>query len=626
MLTARGFWLLLMTLILLGMSVWLNVSALALVCLTVLLWLLAAWLWFAVQIRVLTGRLRVQRRVGNQGGRVQSLWAGQKYQVRVRLHSQGLLPTPYLRASDRVPFASRHLTGDTFAEGRLAAERALDIAYDISCLAPGVLRFEGVSVQAADLQGLFYHDFFLQDVKEHRVLPPLADARGRLPAVKRYNVIPLLGTNRLRRPGSGSELLDLRDYLPGDPPRTIAWKISARRGRLMTKEFESEIPVRSTLFLDTSQSVRVGSPWESGLTRLVEISACVAQASAAVRDLTGLCVFDDREVTLVRPARGHRHLIKLLGMLAEVAGMQPTSGKVAVEAVLPLAYALARETYPELLHEDVNAFPAWLPWLSPQPAWTLRRPRWRARAWLRRPGIWFRLLLRRWRESLGQAVAARFSAQGRLRYRWRKKLAALLSVRYGIGPAGPALLLEDDERFVLAMQRFLAEHRVPYLLPLYDLEGRYLFAEPAKVGVLSRALLHAVARGRDNELFVLLTDLLEIEDQLGPLLKAVKIALARHHQVLVVCPWPMGVPMPETKTSEVLKTSEVSSSGRLRSRLAMGPLIATTATQGLHQAFHRLQLSFGRLGVPVLCAQQEDSVRLILNKLDRLRAQQRGVR
>src|SRR5207253_11088723 len=106
------------------------------------------------------------------------------------------------------------------------------------------------------------------------------------------------------------------------------------------------------------------------------------------------------------------------------------------------------------------------------------------------------------------------------------------------------LLLEDDERFVLALQRFLAEHHVPYPLPLYDQEGRYLFAAPDKIEVLSGALLRAVARGRDNELFVLLADLLELEDHLNPLLRAVKVALARHHQVMVVCPWPPGVPLP----------------------------------------------------------------------------------
>src|SRR5207244_483877 len=121
--------------------------------------------------------------------------------------------------------------------------------------------------------------------------------------------------------------------------------------------------------------------------------------------------------------------------------------------------------------------------------------------------------------------------------------------REGLAPGGLALLLEDDEACSLALQRFLAEHHVPYPLPLYGPDGRYLFASPAKVEVLARALLRAVGRGRDNELFVLLADLLELTEQLGPLLRAVKVALARHHLVIVICPWPPGIPVPDGKVA-----------------------------------------------------------------------------
>ena len=128
----------------------------------------------------------------------------------------------------------------------------------------------------ADLQGFFYREAFVQATRIYRVLPALADAKGRFPTAKRHNLLPLIGAHRHRRPGSGSELLDLRDYLPGDPPRMIAWKASARRDRLMTKEFESEVPIRCTLFLDTSSTVRVGLPGRNALARLVEVAAAVA--------------------------------------------------------------------------------------------------------------------------------------------------------------------------------------------------------------------------------------------------------------------------------------------------------------------------------------------------------------
>src|SRR5262249_12688064 len=216
-------------------------------------------------------------------------------------------------------------------QGPISAAAPLEMRYSVRCPAPGRARFEGLGVRLADLQGFFYHAAFLADVAEYPVLPPLADAQGRTPTVKRHNILPAPGLHRHPRPGTGSELLDLRDYLPGDPPRTIAWKVSARRDRLITKEFESEVPVRCTLFLDTAHSVRVRPPGKNALTRLVEIAAAVAQASAGVRDLTGLCLFDERGVPLyLRPARGPRHLVKVLNVLADAAGLAPATGAAPV--------------------------------------------------------------------------------------------------------------------------------------------------------------------------------------------------------------------------------------------------------------------------------------------------------
>ena len=100
----------------------------------------------------------------------------------------------------------------------------------------------------------------------------------------------------------------------------IAWKASARRDRLMTKEFESEVPVRCTLFVDVSSSVRLGKVGENVLARLVEIAAGVVQASAAVKDLTGICLFDEHKVhKLIRPGRGSRHMQTVRRALTDVA-------------------------------------------------------------------------------------------------------------------------------------------------------------------------------------------------------------------------------------------------------------------------------------------------------------------
>src|SRR5262245_56588128 len=136
--------------------------------------------------------------------------------------------------------------------------------------------------------------------------------------------------------------------------------------------------------------------------------------------------------------------------------------------------------------------PWWLAWLWPKPAYTFRRPRLRTRSLWRRPFVWLRRRLRYFRLTLRQHILARLSRYQHRAYRWRKQLAALLSVKYGLAPGGLAVLLEDDRQFVHLAQRFLAEHHVPAALPPYDVEGRYLFTSPAKIEKLAATLLRAV--------------------------------------------------------------------------------------------------------------------------------------
>jgi hypothetical protein len=382
----------------------------------------------------------------------------------------------------------------------------------------------------------------------------------------------------------------------------------------------------------------------------VEVAAGVVQANVASRDPTVLCVFDEAGASVTRPDRSGPHLTRMLHRLADAAALAPAEARVDPGRLLPLAYAFAREVYPDLLRRDVNAMPWWASWLYPFPARGRGRPglalrlyRGKLTAYLAGtlvvPALLFLVsaaagALAYFGDLSGAALArilffsaavSALSAAGgallllvgtvvsgpyRRRAVRRKQLAALLALRQGSGPGGLAALLQDDDAFALALQQFLAEHRVPYALPLYDEGGRYRFAAPAKVGVLARALLHAVGRGHDNELFVLLTDLLELGPDLRPLLHAVRVALGRHHQVLVVCPWPPGLPTPAG-----------GGDGGPGPRLPRGLREATV--ERFHSAYRELRRTFALMGVPVVCAAEREPTALILDRLEALRTQRR---
>jgi hypothetical protein len=407
--------------------------------------------------------------------------------------------------------------------------------------------------------------------------------------------------------------------------------------------------------VDTSDSVRLGPPGQNALAGLIQIATAVAQAATGSRDLVGVCLFNETDAEYIRPARGPRHLVQVLNRLADAAVLSPSAGSALPDAMIPIAHQFASEVYPELMSRDVNRVPLLMDWLAPQPAYTRPRPGLLDRLYGLLP-VWLPLYLVfgfaavvigwLWVNALltdlyfeqkihsmrlvlilaigtGALLALAFlrlprhffPARRRLA-RQRKPLAAILSARYALGPGGLELLLANDELFSRQVQRFLAEHHVPYPVPLYDRQGQYRFASIAKTEVLAKMLTRAVGKGHDNELYVLLVDLLELSDSLGVLLRAVKVALARHHRVMVVCPWPPGMVLPGKDgipDDNIIVDVQKSTESDLLS------VLAQTTTRRYQQAFQHLRWTFGRLKVPVICAQPTESPRLILERLDLLR-------
>src|SRR5262245_33185369 len=206
MLTARGWWLFLAILTALSAGLLAAASTLVLIALTLLTWFLTQWLVFAVRVRRLHGALSVARRLVDERGSVETLWARIPARVEVQLLCHRHVSLSFVAIVDRLPPLAQLEEGANFAAGPVSRDQALEATYTIECRAPGLLRFDGLRVQTADLHGFFAHSTFVRAVKIYRVLPALANARGQIPSAKRHNLIPLLGTHPHRRAGTGSEL------------------------------------------------------------------------------------------------------------------------------------------------------------------------------------------------------------------------------------------------------------------------------------------------------------------------------------------------------------------------------------------------------------------------------------
>jgi uncharacterized protein (DUF58 family) len=581
MLSPRGWWMLLLTLVVgtIGGVMSLRGSpTLLLVCVAVALWYTWEWAVFCHRTRITVRRLRLQRDVVDDRGPVKTLWAGRSYQVSVRVMlKRGRLPFAIL--TDRWPAGATITEGQPRYAGAVTANSPVTWQYRVRCDRVGVVRFEGVRIRLADLQGLFYFETFLRDPVEYLALPALTGLHSSRRGDKRFNMLPPPGVHRFRRPGTGSELLELRDYRPGDPPKRIAWKISARKDELITREFESEVPLRCTLIVDASSATRSGPPGNTALSRFCVIATGVAQTAIGNRDLVGLAVCTDDACTYLPPARSSTQLIAILGQLARAAALQPQAATNDIKALVTRAHALAMDVYPDLMSPTINQFPVWLPWFAPQPVY-ITRPN---------GGV---------RRSVWQRLRNFNSANARRRYAWRKRLAALVTAKYALPPGSLALMIDDNSACAWRLQCLLAEHRVPFDVSRTD----DLDNDAPVIEQQARTLTRAVSRGRDNELFVLMGDYVQRSGRLTELLRSVRVARAKHHQVLVVQP---GRPVDDVDS--------------LADGLTADELVAIAGQQRFAHAWQATRRAFGRLGVPLAPTDAGDPVRLILHRLEQLR-------
>jgi len=115
--------------------------------------------------------------------------------------------------------------------------------------------------------------------------------------------------------GDSLELRELRELQPGDPLRKIAWKASARRGRLLVRDDEREHRHRLWYVLDASVELWSGRPAESALDIAIDCVASMIRQSLRHGDRVGLCIVAARTLARIAPGQGSHHERRLFEAL-----------------------------------------------------------------------------------------------------------------------------------------------------------------------------------------------------------------------------------------------------------------------------------------------------------------------
>jgi len=125
----------------------------------------------------------------------------------------------------------------------------------------------------------------------------------------------MMGRHASRTRGRGLNFEELRQYQQGDDIRNMDWKVTNRTGKPHVRVYSEERERRVMLAVDQRSAMLFGSTRVMKSVAAAELTALAAWRSLDAGDRVGAMIFNDHEITEVRPHRSRTHITRMLSML-----------------------------------------------------------------------------------------------------------------------------------------------------------------------------------------------------------------------------------------------------------------------------------------------------------------------
>lgn len=135
----------------------------------------------------------------------------------------------------------------------------------------------------------------------------------------RRDRLSVLGVRKARKIGSDNEFEQLRDYVPGDDPRHLDWRATARRRQLTVRTFQANQSQRVVFLIDSGRMM-AGDAGDglSPLDHAFNAMILLAHVALLKGDQVGLVVFSDKLRVFIPAEGGNRQLGKLIHAIHDI--------------------------------------------------------------------------------------------------------------------------------------------------------------------------------------------------------------------------------------------------------------------------------------------------------------------
>ena len=244
--------------------------------------------------------------------------------ILVRLAVQNTGPQAvHLFVEETVQPGMKSTEGELSQWATLQPWQTTELSYAFTAIR-GDFSWKSIRTRVGDPLGLIQAEIRLPDTTTLQVRPP----------IRKFKAIPLRPRTTVHSPGSipariggsGTDFFGVREYHPGDPLRSLDWRLTARHPRrFFTREFEREEIAEIGLILDARQKTDLRIGEDSLFEHGVGAAASLAEMFLHQGHRVSLLVFGERMLTAF-PGYGKRQLQRILSCLSKARIGTESSG------------------------------------------------------------------------------------------------------------------------------------------------------------------------------------------------------------------------------------------------------------------------------------------------------------
>ena len=228
------------------------------------------------------------------------LFADKPFTVLTRIRNLGD-PTR-LTFEEIIPEGLELRSGTNSISTDLNSGEVAKIRYTVQAKKRGYYTIDTIKIRSKDRAGFFESDSVMTHATQMRVHSSREELRKAHTVAKREHM-EILGLSPERWSRTREfEFEGIREYVPGDRFRDIDWKSVSRLQKLMTKVYERETMVPTTIMLDCGRSMRIAIEGGSKLDHGIRLSIQLTKVLLSGYHPTGVVAFDDiGTIVRVRP-------------------------------------------------------------------------------------------------------------------------------------------------------------------------------------------------------------------------------------------------------------------------------------------------------------------------------------